>query len=357
MEDIVKTLILITTAIVGIWGSLAKLRTPTNQISRHGWLCIIVIIITSAISGYLQSKSSKKDDLRDRTLLETNNTLLREANRNLSLISPFTLTIELKPDLKLKTISAFVKQIEDDTFTIKYRKRFILENSIGSVPLPKNVSKANAALLESVCSQTVTILFFKEKSAAESFIASNSPLEKSNSDLKLSIDNPCRLSDIAYKTESLGLSEKQNHLATTIIHGKLVDLTFRFEPVTFSGNSLEWTGNGGIIAIPDLTNSTMIITLHNSSIDFKPGFTNEEVGKLRRNTQLSELTIKFSNGILMAFNTNNLKEYKNSKQEPYYAFTFPSSLEKIILATKQSPNKRFDKIESLLKEAENPARL
>jgi hypothetical protein len=344
MLDAIKFMTLIISAMLGVYGSFFTLKNSSNKISKHGWACILGILVCASTSAVLQIISDGEGEKKTIKLLEQNNQLLENANRNLTPLSPLILTISLRPDLKLKTLAPFVAKLEQDQkklFSGRYGKNKFSGSSFGSVFMPSPQSKLVAPFFESVCSQNVSIVFFKNHIDVSNFEYSISP--DYQYDLMFDIYNPCSLYSVMMGKKPLFDLNKVGRIETVFLSNKLLDAHMEFEPVSIAGTDREWSGSGSIVSVLDLLNSTMIIQLHNSSADIRDGFSVEEVGDLRRKTNLIEMKVKFPNGVLLAFDEDNLVRHTNKRGEPYYSFTFPSSLKELMANTKYDPMKLIEK--------------
>lgn len=344
MVDAIKFLALIFSAILGVYGSFFTLKNSSNKISKHGWACIVGILACASTSAVLQIISDGEDEKKIIKLLEQNNLLLENANRNLTPLSPLILTISLRPDLTLKTLAPFVAKLEQD------QKRYIsggdgkikfAGSSFGSIFMPSPQSKSVATFYESVCSQHVSVIFFKAPVDLSNFEYSISP--DYQYDLMFEMYNPCSYYSFISGRKPLVDFHKIGQIKTVFLSGKLLDAHMEFKPVSIAGTDSRWQGAGNIVSVLDLLNSTMIVQLHNHSADIRKGLTANEVGDLRRKTNLILMKVKFPNGALLAFDEDNLVRHTNKRGEPYYTFTFPSTMKELINLTKYDPMKLIDK--------------
>ncbi|MHC8401465.1 hypothetical protein ACYZTX_18880 [Pseudomonas sp. MDT1-17] len=348
MLEFIKFASLVIAAMLGVYGSFFNLRTTNKKVSFHGWICIFGILICAATSGALQLQSDAKDEEESIKLLQQNNLLLENANRNLTPLSPLVISISLRPDLKLKTITPFLSALEKASENLAKKfdtslknKISLLKTSFGSQSMPTSENRANRAFLEATCSQDTSIIFFKSAIDTSNFDYSISP--KYAYDLTIEINNPCMWYDLKFKgIPNFNLNEFAT-LNTVFLKGKILDAHTEFKPVKVSGTSRQWKGNGQIVSVLDLLNSTMIVQLYNWASDARKGFTASEVGDLRRKTELIELQIKLPNGALLVFDEDNLTRHINKRGEPYYSFIFPSTLDELLKMTKHDPMKLIHK--------------
>lgn len=344
MVDAIKFIALIFSAILGVYGSFFTLKNSSNKISRHGWACIVGILVCASTSAVLQIVSDGEDEKKVIKLLEQNNQLLENANRNLTPLSPLILTISLRPDLALKTLAPFVAKLEQDQkkrLSGRYSNMKFGGSSFGTVFMPSAQTKSAAPFYESVCSQNVSVIFFKNSVDLDSFEYSISP--DYQYDLMFEMYNPCSLYSVVLGKKSLVDLNKIGNINTVFLSGKLLDAHMEFNPVSIAGTDSRWQGAGNIVSVLDLLNSTMIIQLFNHSADIRDGYSADEVGELRRKTNLIEMKVKFPNGALLAFDEDNLVRHINKRGEPYYSFKFPSTMKELMKLTKYEPMKLIDK--------------
>lgn len=337
MMELLKFSSLVLAAMLGVYGSFFNFKTSNNKISAHGWVCVVGILLCAITSGVLQIQSDAEDENKSMNLLRQNNQLLESTNRNLTPLSPLVVSIKLRPDLSLPTITPFIAMLESDAAELHGKIKGIPEltknqpiTSSGSQTMPAPDSRPNKAFLEATCSQNIIALFYKAPIDVDSFEYKLRPDRAS--DLAIDIANPC----MWYSFDLPGMKDrvKNGMLSTVIVKGKVVDAYAEFDPITISGISREWVGNGQIVSVLDLLNSTMIIQLHNSSVDNREGFTRSEVGDLRRKTDLAEFVIKLPSGATLAFDEDNLTKHLNSRGEPYYVFKFPATMGELLKTTK-----------------------
>ncbi|NWL17779.1 hypothetical protein [Pseudomonas umsongensis] len=332
MLEIIKLASLVIAALLGVYGSIFNLRKSNNKISIHGWVCISGILICAVISGTLQLQSDAKDEEKNIKLLQQNNLLLENANRNLTPLSPLIISISLRPNLKLETIIPFLSSLEKNSAKLSWGLSNSL-SSFGSQSMPSPETRPDRAFLEATCSQDTSIIIFKSPTDVNNFDYSTNP--DYAYDLAIEINNPCKWYYIEFTENIRNLAR----LNTVFVNGKILDAHAEFDPIKVSGTSSEWNGNGRIVSVMDLLNSTMILQLYNRSADAREGFTPSEVGELRRKTDLIELKIKLPNGALLVFDEDNLSKHVNKRGEPYYSFKFPDTLDDLLRMTKHDSMK------------------
>ncbi|NWF17583.1 hypothetical protein HX785_28185 [Pseudomonas reactans] len=347
MLDFIKLFTLIVAAVLGVYGSFFNFRGKDLKVTMHGWFCVVGIVVCAVISGALQVRSDKQDEEKSLLLLRQNNLLMENVNRNLTPLSPLVVSFSLRPDLKLPAISEFLSSLERGMLSVVTVLRGASDfgynpegSSFGSQNMPPPTTRYNNAFLEATCSQDMSIIFFKSKIEVAKF--NYFKVSEYPYDLAVNISNPCRIYDVMYKVDKYASASAR--LSTVFLKGKAIDAYAKFDPVTVSGVSDEWRGNGQIVSILDLLNTTMVVQLYNYSSDWRKGFTAAEVGRFRRQTNLIELSIKLPNGALLEFDEDNLVKYFNSRGEPFYVFEFPGTVEDLLKFTKGDSMKLIRKV-------------
>jgi len=222
-----------------------------------------------------------------------------------------------------------------------------LMTPFGEIEISLPIFIQSLELDQSVCNMNLILFFFKTPIDAEKFRYMG-PGIKSNEDLKIELQNPCKL-DLMFLPinksleSSKGMTPKRYDMDYYMDSGKVRYLDFRVFQFKIDPTSEDWRSNSKISSIFDILDAQMIVQLTSSGYPIHPELSKKEIENLRKSVKISELVLRIPNGIVLSFDNDNLSEHVGEEGYRYYSFNFPDNMEDMLRATKynmfkQSPD-------------------
>lgn len=326
MIELFKFLSFFLTAGFGVFGSVVQFRRDDGKISRKGRISITGVLLSAGVAASLQIYEDRQAEQDMFTLLQSNSSLLADMNRALSPLDTIKAEFLLEPDWTNLEYAQIWKNANES-----HRKR-TPNGSFGNMEYPAE-SVGYDVIADTLCQVSIDLLFYKTFISNENYNYDTTALPgELGEDLRISLDNPCE-NELIYSNISFTLDYDFRD-------GQLNRLNFPARSSVGATGSRFWRGNGKIISIADLPDTQLIIQLNSSG--YRPDTDFQEIDKLRQLVGLRELVLRLPNGLVLAFDADNLKGFENDYDHLTYEYQFPSEMADILANTYYDQFKLLD---------------
>lgn len=320
MLSAIKILSIFIAALAGVIGSLINFKSTDGKITNWGIFCVTLIILSSLLSGGIQLSEDAKSEQNTLSQIRANSETLARIDRSLLHFDKIGVYALVAPDWSVAPFDDLMMDIKSQWETSRMSA---LENSTG---LDENVRRALSSALSSgisgfgnttyasdrelsdlfmntLCKANIKINIYKGlrvENVSQIRVGRNNGLL--GSDLSITVRNPCAY-DYDFSRLELGesLSRRPFDVEYGAKNGEYVHLSHPIAVEISSNEPNNWRGNGSVLSITDILNSTIMFELDH------PGQSMVGTGvELRNLVGIRYLHLSFSNGILLQFSGENL---------------------------------------------------
>ncbi|MDN3687443.1 hypothetical protein [Cyclobacterium jeungdonense] len=337
---ILKYLGIVISGFFGAYGLITDFKDKQGKITNAGKRALVIILVSSAISIIAQTveiylNSAKEKAASEAALkeLQQNSKILYNIDRTLNLIADVSVSYVITVDTTDTKIKSYHEKLASTVANLLDTISNDNHNELDRIGLFPSILSSNGRIEEitidsksdyfpdefnepiayySLGYSGINLTFFKKEIPIDSII-NDTYYHYSKKDLEMNVEAGINSSFLN---------------GPHFIRYNLNKNSLEINGTNLQSDSKYWNSSGKIIGIPDLLNTTLVISLRSSIVSGNDSIDNK-VHEVRNQFQLRTLILEMSKGRDFRIKPEQTKRFVNKDGWTFYIFKFPSSIEEL----------------------------